>query len=91
MKYRISNVPNTAQALKFKVCSQEGGKETLFSFSKEIFMLWGKPSESKLGEAMIAHIKKNGWTKEQVAVDAKNASPNLNTFIASLNKAKAGK
>ena len=89
MKYQFTHLPNTAQALKFKVRSQEGGKESFFNISHAIVDVWGNPLESKLRAVMIAYIKKNGWSKEPVTITPKNSLRNINRYIASLPAKKA--
>lgn len=89
MKYNVSQLPNTGNAKQFKVKSIAEKKETSFSFSRELLTVWGNPLQPKLKEVMIAYIKRNGWSKETVAISEKNISRNLNSYVASLPKSKA--
>lgn len=90
MKYAVSHVPNTAHSLRFRVKSAEGGKESFFSISKDLYMIWGKPSEARLKEAMVAYVKKNGW-KGEVEMTPKNADRNLTSYIHSMVPVKGAK
>ena len=88
MRYRVSNLPNTGQALNFKMKSAEGGKESTFSFCRELVSVWGNPSETDLKEVMIAYVKQHGWSKAPVALSEKNSSRSLRNFVASLSVKK---
>lgn len=88
MKYNVSQLPNTGKALQFKVKSVAEKKETAFSFCKELLTVWGNPVQSKLKEVMVAYIKRNGWSKDMVAISEKNSHRNLNSYVASLPKSK---
>ncbi len=88
MKYRISHVPNSQNTLNYKVTSQEGDKQASFAICKELFEVWGKPADSKLGEVMIAYIKKNGWSKAPVVITEEKAARNINTYVHSLGHEK---
>ena len=89
MKYQFTHLPSTAKALKFKVRSQTGGKESFFDISHSVVEVWGNPLEAKLREVMIAYIKKHGWSKEPVTLTLKNSMRNLNRFVASMPPKKA--
>lgn len=91
MNYLISHVPNSQKTLNYKIKSAEGDKEAAFSFCKELYMVWGKPSEQKLGQVMIAYVKKNGWSKSPVILDEKTSGRNLNTYVSALLGAKKEK
>ncbi len=88
MKYHVTSLPSSEKAIKFSVRGSEGKEESQFNFSRPLIEVWGNPKESKLKELMIAHIKSHGWAKKPVSLDPKNSPLNLNTFIASLPKAK---
>lgn len=88
MKYRIAPLPNTQHAHRFVIRDAKGTHETQFNISKESFMVWGKPSTEKLGQFMIAYVKKNGWAKEPVDVCAEKSPRNLGTYIHDLAHAK---
>ncbi len=89
MKYQFTHLPSTANALKFRVRSQEGGKESFFNISHEVIEVWGNPLEAKLRTVMIAYIKRHGWSKDPVAITPKNSLRNLNRYVASLPDTKA--
>lgn len=91
MNYNVSHIPDTANFLNFKVRNTEG-KEVIFNFCKETFLVWGKPSVLRLKEVMVAYVKRNGWTaKSPVEINLANSSRNINTFVKSLNESKAKK
>ena len=90
MKYRVSDLTHTQNEKRYVVKSEDSKHETAFSFSKGILVMWGRPLAPDLKELMVAHIKRNGWSKTPVVLDTKNSSKNLNQQIAALNK-KAGK
>lgn len=91
MKYRVSHVPNTQKALNFKIVSADSKNQTVFNICKDLFLTWGKPSEAKLKEMMVAYVKKNGWAKEPVAISEVKGSRDLNFFITELNGNKKAK
>ncbi len=88
MKYRVSNLPNTAHALRFKVQTNPTAKESVFSISRSMIETWGYPLEPKLKRLMVAYIKKNGWSSTPVDMNSKNSPRDLEYFILSLASAK---
>ena len=88
MKYRFTHLPNTQKARTFKVNSLDGKNESVYCVSRKLVDIWGNPEESKIEQLIIAHIKKNGWAKQPVAIDAKDYSRSLTYAIASLSAPK---
>lgn len=84
MKYRVSSLPNSSHANRFKVNDEQGKHETVFNISKELIDVWGNPLTPKLKTVMVAYIKKHGWAKEPVAVDCKNSPRSLNAYVHAL-------
>ena len=91
MKYRVSHLPNSSHANRFKVQDAQGKNETVFNISKSLIEVWGNPSVLQLKEVMVAYIKKNGWAKEPIGVDSKNSPRSLNAYVRSLQTKKLKK
>lgn len=91
MKYNVSHLPNSSHSLNFRVRNPKGKEETVFQISKEAVSVWGNPSEAKLKELMVAHIKKNGWAKETVMICGEKSPRNLTVFIDSMLHGKSKK
>ena len=89
MKYVISPLPDTAQARKFSVRSHPPKSESVFSIPRSLLTVWGNPVKDHLNRFMIAYVKKHGWGKEPVVIDAKGTPKNFDQYIASLEKKKA--
>lgn len=90
MKYRVSQLPNTGHANRFKVQDPAGKHLTEFLISKDLISIWRNPSPLQLKEVMVAYVKKNGWVKEPVSLDTANSPRALNAFVASLSGTKRG-
>ncbi len=85
MKYGFDTLPSTHHGKKFRVRSNPPKSEAYFNISYEVCRLWGNPTDNKLQQFMIAHIKKNGWSKSPVEITDTKTAKDLSNYVAALS------